>query len=1254
MSYNKLLLRQIKKFLPDNLKQLPEIQHLLDVVNDSYNAYERDKELYERAFSISEEEYIDINKKLTHEVEVRKLSVEKLKEVVGAITGEDTRNNTDDLLVIARYLNMEINKRKNAEKVFTSLISNMQSGILLEDDTRHIVFANQLFCDLFAIPIASELLQGADCSDSAEQNKHLFKNPAKFVSNIGNILDKKELITGEILEMADGRFLERDYIPIFLDKKYQGHLWKYTDITEKYLAQDAIAKSELNNRLILNAGLDAIIIINDKAEITFWNPQAEKIFGWKESEVLNKLLSNTIIPARHKQAHDAGMEHYLKTGEGPILNKIIELVAITKDNEEVPVELSITPIKRDDGILFCSFIRDISARKKAEHDLKASQEIWQFALEGAGDGVWEYDFETKEVFFSKQYKRMLGYEESEFENKPEEWLSRIHPDDICIVEETDRQYFENKINSHQREYRIKHKNGNYLWILDRGMIINYTDNGKPQRIIGTHTDITGRKEEEDEYRRISVVASANENGVVFTDANGLITWSNEGFCRITGYSMEEAVGKTPLDLCKGILSEGEELKKMVNAFMEGKNFNVELIHYRKNGTCFWGKVTGQAIINERNKATEYFAIIEDISYQKEVDEALRIREEKYRSIIANMKLGLMEVDTEEKILFVNQSFCDMSGYSETDLLGHKASMLFVRGENHELMEVKNDMRKNGVSDAYEISIKNKRGEPKWWLISGAPRFNDNGELIGSIGIHLDITEQKRTEYELYEAREQAETSVNAKQEFLANMSHEIRTPMNAIMGMSSQLKKTSLNTQQQFYLDTIHNAAENLLVIINDILDLSKIEAGKLSLENIGFDTKSVIRKALQVFVHKVEEKGLRLTNSEFDPAVAQVLIGDPYRLNQVLMNLLSNATKFTEKGSIDIAVRVANDTANAQTIFIQVKDTGIGMDDKFLNQLFDKFSQEYQLTTRKYGGTGLGMSICRELVALMGGDIEVESKKGEGTTVTIKLTCKKGTVSDIPARDTTIADTKILEGKRILVTDDNDMNRLVAATVLNNYGATIIEAANGQEAVDILSTEEVDLVLMDIQMPVLDGLEATQIIRNQLHSKIPVIALTANAIRGENEKCLNAGMNDYISKPFKEEDFVSTIARWLGKEITMISAAEQNNTGSPLFKLDQLYNISRGNDAFVKKMIDLFIQQTPVAVQDIKEAYTVNDFTKVKALAHKMKPSIDNLEISLLTSDIRLIESLVLQGKRSDELDILINKLEEVIDKVVSEIKLI
>ena len=1251
MNFNKLLQKQVKKFLPEAIQQLPELQKLLTAVDDSYKAYERDKELSNRAFSISEEEYIEINGKLSHEVEVRKKSLEKLKDTVDTITDGEIHDTSEDLLLIAQYLDEQVNKRKNAEKVFTSLITNMNSGILLEDENRRIVFTNQLFCDLFGIPVAPEMMQGADCSNSAEQSKHWFKQPEKFVKDIAGILENKHLIHAELLEFEDGRILERDYIPIYLDKKYKGHLWKYTDITDKQKASAAIAESELTNRLILNAGLDAIVIINEKSEITFWNPQAEKIFGWTEKEALGRAISEAIIPERFKQQHQHGMEHYLKTGEGPILNRMMEVLAQNKNQEEFPVELSIIPIKRDNKILFCSFIRDISERKKAEQRLKSSQEIWKFALEGAGDGVWEYDFETKEVFFSKQYKKMLGYEEDEFKNDPKEWMSRIHPDDIGIIESTDIEYDLNKISTHQREYRILHKNGSYLWILDRGMVINYNSNGKPKRIIGTHTDITGGKKSEEEYRRISVVASANENGVVFTEPDGKISWSNEGFCRLTGYSMDEIIGRTPLELCRGKLSEGEELNTMINSFFEGRNFNVELIHYRKNGSFFWGKVTGQAIKDDTNNTVQHFSIIEDITYEKEVEETLKIREEKYRSIIANMHLGLMEVDTNENILFVNQSFCDMCEFTLEELVGKKASDLFVRGEYNELMEVKNDLRKNGISDAYEISVVNKKGELKWWLISGAPRYNDKGELIGSIGIHLDITEQKKIEYELLEARVQAELSSNAKQEFLANMSHEIRTPMNAIMGMSSQLAKTTLNTQQQFYLDTIHNAADNLLVIINDILDLSKIEAGKLAIENIGFEPKSAIRKALQVFVHKAEEKGLRLTNSEFDSRVSTVLMGDPYRINQVLMNLLSNATKFTEKGSIDLAVKVLQDLPDAQQIFIQVKDTGIGMDEKFVAQLFEKFSQEYQSTTRKYGGTGLGMSISRQLVELMGGKIKVESKKGEGTIVSFIITLKKGTGSDMPLKETTITDTRILESKRILVADDNDMNRLVAATVLKNYGATILEAANGQQAIDIISNHSVDLVLMDIQMPVMDGFETTQYIRDIMQSKIPVIALTANAISGENEKCLAAGMNDFLSKPFKEDEFVSTISRWLGKEvsITVAPVKEQSNNG--LYKLDMLEKISRGNEAFVNKMIDLFIQQTPSAVSEIKEAYEAGDFAKVKAVAHKMKPSIDNMEIVSLVSDIRQIEALASQGKRSAELGILISKLDEVIEKVVTDL---
>ena len=290
MKFHKLLKKQIDKFLPEALQQHPDLVKLLHVVNDSYNACERDAAIAERAFRISEEEYIEINDRLKHEAVVKRQSIEKLKETIGTITGEEKSNNSDDLLMIARYLNQQVNKRKSAEQVFTSLITNMQSAVLLEDETRHIVFTNQQFCDMFSIPAPPLALQGADCSNSAEQSKLLFKEPEQFVLGISNLLKKQQLVTGEELELADGRVFERDYIPIFLEEKYKGHYWSYTDISEKKKIQDAIEKSELTNRLIMSAALDAIVIINDKAEITFWNPQAEKIFGWKESEIKGRKL----------------------------------------------------------------------------------------------------------------------------------------------------------------------------------------------------------------------------------------------------------------------------------------------------------------------------------------------------------------------------------------------------------------------------------------------------------------------------------------------------------------------------------------------------------------------------------------------------------------------------------------------------------------------------------------------------------------------------------------------------------------------------------------------------------------------------------------------------------------------------------------------------------------------------------------------------------------------------------------------------
>lgn len=1252
MSFNKLLQKQVRKILPEALQELPEVQRLLAVINDSYNAYERDKELSERASRISEEEYIEINEKLKQEVDLRNRSVEKLREAIG-FAKEEELTDPDDLLVIARYLNQQINKRKNAEKVFTSLIANTQSGILLEDETRHIVFTNQLFCNLFNIPVPPESLQGADCSNSAEQSKGLFKDPDAFVKGIDVILEEKKLVTDEILELADGRIFERSYIPIFVEQKYEGHLWSYTDITERKRSQDALIKSELANRLIMNAALDAIISINDKGSIIFWNPQAEKIFGWSEQEVIGRNLSEIIIPAQFRDAHERGMAHYMATGKGPVLNKIIEISAINKTNKEFPVELSIIPIKDGSGVFFCAFIRDISERKKAEQDLKESQEIWQFALEGAGDGVWEYDFETEEVFFSRQYKKMLGYEDREFENTTMQWLKRIHPDDWAIVETTDKEYFENRISSHQREYRIMHKDGHYRWILDRGMVISYGETGKPKRLIGTHTDITGRKKAEEEYKRISVVASANENGVVFTSLDGEISWSNEGFARITGYPMQEIIGRTPIELCKGDLSEGEPLKEMLSAFYKAQNFDVELVLYRKDGSTFWGKVTGQVIPDENGKPDRYFSIIENISYRKEIEQALKLREEKYRSIIANMNLGLLEVDLEENVQFVNQSFCDMCGYAMDELLGKKASTLFVRGENNEMMETKNDLRRKGVSDAYEISVKNKRGEIKWWLISGAPRFNEKGDLVGSIGIHLDITIQKQQEIELLEARTQAELSASAKQLFLANMSHEIRTPLNGILGMGRQLLKTRLNEKQKFFLDSINHAGEHLLVVINDILDISKIEAGKLTLETIGFELKEVIKHTVQVMQHRVEEKGLSLHTS-VEETIAPVLLGDPYRLKQVMLNLVSNAIKFSEKGNIRVECTLGVKDRQKQAINITVSDEGVGMEKEFLSKLFQGFLQEDDTVSRKYGGTGLGMSITKQLVEMMGGSIRVESEKGKGTSVFLCIPFVTGSYKNLPAKEVSSADSSILKNSRILLVEDNEINRLVVVTTLGYYGADITETVNGEEAVNAVRDDDYDVILMDMQMPVMNGLEATRLIRGELRSDIPIIAFTANAIKGENEKCIEAGMNDYISKPFEEEDLVNMIAKWLGKDTAANKTKEDSNmkTLEKLYDLSKLHEISRGNHSFVQKMISLFTDQAPASVSEIKTALEENDLPRIRAIAHRIKPSLDNMGINSFHNGIRELEKLAQEGGPIAEIARLVDEMDHIISEVLRQLK--
>jgi CheY-like chemotaxis protein/HPt (histidine-containing phosphotransfer) domain-containing protein len=408
-----------------------------------------------------------------------------------------------------------------------------------------------------------------------------------------------------------------------------------------------------------------------------------------------------------------------------------------------------------------------------------------------------------------------------------------------------------------------------------------------------------------------------------------------------------------------------------------------------------------------------------------------------------------------------------------------------------------------------------------------------------------------------------------------------------------------------------------------------------------------LVTNASRVLKLKAEEKGL-LFDVNVTPQVATVLKGDPFRINQILMNLLSNSIKFTKRGRVTLQCLLNEDLPGNQSLEIVISDTGKGMDEGYLKNLFNKFSQEDESIARSYGGTGLGMSIVKQLVELMNGVITVKSKKGEGTQVNITLAFPKGVESDLPKKDNSHVEAHILADKKILLVEDNEMNRVVAETILNQYGASIFEAVNGVEAVEAIKFQSFDIVLMDIQMPVMDGLEATRLIRNDLHSTIPIIALTANAVKGEMEKCIQAGMNDYLSKPFEEEDLVRLIAKWLGRETHFGPPKTNKAVDTPLYDLCKLKQITRGDEKFIVKMLQVFINETLTGVAKLEQAFETRDLKQVKFLAHRMKSSLSNLNIFSAASIAEKIENAQWTEEEFPVLEDQINDFKKIIDVVI------
>lgn len=1261
---HKLLQKQINKHLSADLMQNPAVLDFLNAVNDSYSSYERDKDLMNHSFKESEKEYNEIHLNLKKEYELKQQSIFNLYNSLEALE-EDYKNikaddAVDDIFFISKYLNQQIEKRKNTEKNLTqtlellkTLLANLQSGVLVEDENRIILFTNQLFCNMFSIPVSPDQMVGTDCTNSAEQSKHLFKDSDSFSSGIAKILSKREVVTNELLKTVEGNFFERDYIPIYIANEYKGHLWKYTDVTQRIENHTLLEQSEERSRIVMNSSLNAIITVDDRGKITFWNQQAQATFGYTPQEVMGKVFTEFLIPERNKALWENSIYQYLTQGFNEFLNKNVELIGVHKSGYEFLAEISIIPITQNGETFFCAFLQDISKRKEAEHQLSENLVLLQTLLANLQLGIMVEDLDRKIVFTNQLFcdmrnitltpNEMIGMDCRELINNTklifkneEQFVERVN-EIISQKKIVIRELIATKDNLfYERDYIpiiIEQEYKGHLW--------KYTD--VTERI---HNQILLEQSEE----RNRSIMNASLNAIINIDQKGKITFWNNQAEVIFGWTKEEAIGKILTETIIPKQHHQGHMTGMKNYLATGQgpvlNKNIELPAVNRKGEEFPVEI---AIIPLKLNGESFFcSFIQDISERKKAENKLKFQEEKYRNIISNMNLGLIEVDNQEIIQFANQSFAAMSGYEIEDLIGKNPSEIFVFGENLEKLKYKKELRSKGISDVYQIPIKNKRGELKWWAISGAPNFDDQGNLVGSVGIHLDITEQKQLEIELNEQKQRAEEASKAKEVFLANMSHEIRTPLNAIIGFLRELSKQELTELQKKYIDNSTVASRHLLAILNNILDISKIEAGEMELEKEDFVFEESIDKVVKVLQPLAKQKGLRLS-ATIDPKVNKVLKADSLRIEQILFNLVGNSLKFTPQGRVDLKCEVVTDYANFQKILIKVIDTGIGMDKKYIETIFKKFSQEDKAVTRKFGGTGLGMAITKELVSLMHGDITIESEKGKGTTFFITLPLEKGNPDTIKQHNNqTNVD---ISGISILVVEDNKMNRMVLQNSLQYFNCKVTEAENGVEALELLKENTYDVILMDIQMPEMDGLETTKIIRNEFKLNVPIIALTANAFKTEIENCKNVGMNDYVTKPFEEYILIETIANLTVNRPKNIDSAN-DNTDENVYNLTVLHNLSRGNKDFIKKMIQIFIEQTSETLADLDKAFIENNFIEISRLIHKMKPSVESLGINNIIKEISTLEKIAKTTTNKNEIENLLQKIKPILILAITQLE--
>lgn len=746
--------------------------------------------------------------------------------------------------------------------------------------------------------------------------------------------------------------------------------------------------------------------------------------------------------------------------------------------------------------------------------LTLKQNEFKALFNNSGDLHFISDQKGKIEFINSSVEKILGY-------KVEEVLGRSILDfctaDNPLVSQKMQETLARGEDKVEFLIRVITKNGNLRWFSFFNVYLN-------ERWLSNGRDVTKNILAEQELQQLLLVASHVNNGVAINDADNNILWVNKAFEKITGYNLQEVKGKKLRNIFVGEDTDQKVLEHAIASAADKKSFSTELLIYHKNKQQIWLSIMNSVVLNEQNETSKSIEIITDITERKHIELELQT----LSAAVTKSAIGVLIRNTKHEVVWLNNATEKIWGWSLEELKGSVLDAKFT-GELTNMDTYLTAKKASAKQQPYELEIVlyKKDRTPVWLLTHSHHLLNNEGVADRELSILVDITVKKKAEEELRWNREKALQLSRAKETFISVLSHEIGTPINAVIGMSRILLEENPAPAQLENLNILKFSSENLLKLVNDILDFTKIETGNMQLESAPVNLKQLARQTLHTIKFKLENKDLKL-NSALDPNIPELVLADSTRLYQIMMNLLGNAIKFTSKGEVELSLQVVKEDQDGVHIKFCVSDTGIGIPPDKIKSIFEAYSQASSDTTRKYGGTGLGLTITQKLIELHQSAIEVKSEPGKGSAFYFQISFKKASVElQKPVAPVVFETLKA----NVLVADDNQINLTLAKKILSKWGIEADFAIHGLEAYEMAMVKDYDLILMDLHMPVMDGLEATKMIRKQPQGKyktIPIIALTGSVFGLDLENLQREGLTDHFLKPYTPEGLYNKIKPYL------------------------------------------------------------------------------------------------------------------------------